>query len=118
LNNISKIKLCGRCKKSIECLAENIAQCVCSQININGGTSTFLNHTKFDCLCNNCLKEIDDMITKSKDLRFPESRTDMIEGIHYYVENGYFVFTELYHVLRGKCCQSGCRHCAYGFKNS
>jgi hypothetical protein len=33
----------------------------------------------------------------------------------YYTENGYRVFTEKYHLKRGYCCQSGCRHCPYGF---
>jgi hypothetical protein len=32
------------------------------------------------------------------------------------MEDGYRVFTEFYHVSRGYCCRSGCRHCAYGFK--
>ncbi|MEO8853246.1 MAG: DUF5522 domain-containing protein [Ginsengibacter sp.] len=40
----------------------------------------------------------------------------MIEGLHYYYENGYFVFTELYHLQRGYCCKNKCRHCAYGIK--
>lgn len=31
----------------------------------------------------------------------------------YYVENGYVVFTEAYHLKRGSCCGSGCRHCPY-----
>jgi hypothetical protein len=45
------------------------------------------------------------------------SRDELIEGIHYYInEQGYFVFTELYHKLRGYCCENGCRHCPYGFK--
>jgi hypothetical protein len=34
----------------------------------------------------------------------------------YYVENGLLVFTEAYHLRRGYCCKSGCRHCPYGFK--
>ncbi len=34
----------------------------------------------------------------------------------YYMENGYMVFTEAYHLKRGYCCRSGCRHCPYGFK--
>ncbi|OYU97255.1 MAG: hypothetical protein CFE21_02895 [Bacteroidetes bacterium B1(2017)] len=32
---------------------------------------------------------------------------------HYYLENGYVVFTEAYHLERGSCCGSGCRHCPY-----
>ena len=31
----------------------------------------------------------------------------------FYYENGYRVFTESYHVRRGKCCGNGCRHCPY-----
>ncbi|HEV8515350.1 MAG TPA: DUF5522 domain-containing protein [Cyclobacteriaceae bacterium] len=38
------------------------------------------------------------------------------EGEDYYFENGLMVFTEKYHLKRGYCCQSGCRHCPYGFK--
>ncbi|WP_323348868.1 DUF5522 domain-containing protein [Arcicella sp. LKC2W] len=40
----------------------------------------------------------------------------MIENLHYYLENRFWVFTELYHLSRGFCCKNGCRHCAYGFK--
>lgn len=34
----------------------------------------------------------------------------------YYIENGLLVFTEAYHLKRGNCCRSGCRHCPYGFR--
>lgn len=34
----------------------------------------------------------------------------------YYWENGLMVFTAAYHLKRGYCCKSGCRHCPYGFK--
>ena len=33
----------------------------------------------------------------------------------YYSEEGYIVFTEKYHLKRGHCCKSGCKHCPYGF---
>jgi hypothetical protein len=36
-----------------------------------------------------------------------------VEGVDYYVENGYWVFTAAYHLKRGNCCDSGCRHCPY-----
>ena len=39
------------------------------------------------------------------------------EGLHYYIEEGNYVFTELYHRERGHCCSRGCRHCCYGFNN-
>jgi hypothetical protein len=45
-------------------------------------------------------------------------RNELVEGVHFYInEQGYFVFTEFYHQLRGYCCKSGCKHCPYGFKN-
>lgn len=31
----------------------------------------------------------------------------------YYIENGFTVFTAGYHLKRGYCCNSGCRHCPY-----
>jgi hypothetical protein len=34
---------------------------------------------------------------------------------YYMSEEGFIVFTEKYHLKRGYCCQSGCRHCPYGF---
>ena len=31
----------------------------------------------------------------------------------WYLENGRLVFTSAYHLKRGYCCGSGCRHCPY-----
>jgi uncharacterized protein DUF5522 len=39
----------------------------------------------------------------------------LVEGVDYYLENGLYVFTGHYLLKRGYCCQSGCRHCPYGF---
>lgn len=39
----------------------------------------------------------------------------LVEGVDYYLENGLLVFTAHYLRSRGYCCQSGCRHCPYGF---
>ncbi|MCB0473457.1 MAG: hypothetical protein KDC69_04250 [Flavobacteriaceae bacterium] len=33
----------------------------------------------------------------------------------YFDERGFRVFTEKYHLKRGYCCQSGCKHCPYGY---
>lgn len=33
----------------------------------------------------------------------------------FYFDGPYLVFTAAYHLKRGYCCQSGCRHCPYGF---
>ena len=40
----------------------------------------------------------------------------LVEGIDYYIENGFMVFTALYLRQRGYFCESACRHCPYGFK--
>lgn len=31
----------------------------------------------------------------------------------FFIENGLVVFTAAYHLARGSCCGSGCRHCPY-----
>ncbi|MGK3997947.1 DUF5522 domain-containing protein [Sorangium sp. So ce1024] len=36
-----------------------------------------------------------------------------IEGEDYYLEGGRVVFTAAYHLKRGYCCNSKCRHCPY-----
>lgn len=41
-------------------------------------------------------------------------RMGLEEGDFYLSPEGYIVFTEQYHLKRGYCCQSGCRHCPYG----
>jgi hypothetical protein len=38
----------------------------------------------------------------------------VLEPEDYYFENGLMVFTAAYHLKRGYCCGSGCRHCPYG----
>ncbi|MCC7244154.1 MAG: hypothetical protein IT269_00625 [Saprospiraceae bacterium] len=42
-----------------------------------------------------------------------ESSTVLREGEDYYLENGRWVFTSAYHLKRGYCCGSGCRHCPW-----
>ncbi|MDA0794419.1 MAG: DUF5522 domain-containing protein [Bacteroidetes bacterium] len=37
------------------------------------------------------------------------------EGDYYLTEQGYKVFTEQYHLKRGYCCQSNCRHCPFNY---
>ena len=38
------------------------------------------------------------------------------EEDYYLDEQGLVVFTANYHIKRGYCCKSGCKHCPYGFK--
>lgn len=112
-----KNKYCTHCKAEITCNAEAIEQCDCKKVNLSQETVAFLAGTYHKCLCNACLTKIDGLVADAKGMPFPTRRSEMIEGVHYYIENGYFVFTELYHLMKGQCCQNGCRHCVYGFKN-
>jgi len=41
---------------------------------------------------------------------------DLVEGVDFYREGQAVVFTEAFHRRRGYCCESGCRHCPYGFE--
>ena len=42
----------------------------------------------------------------------------LIEGEDFYREGPYMVFTEKFLRERGYCCESGCRHCPYGFRRT
>jgi hypothetical protein len=44
------------------------------------------------------------------------TKVELVEGVDYYFEGAALVFTKEYHLRRGYCCESGCRHCPYGFK--
>lgn len=45
--------------------------------------------------------------------------TDKFDKEDYYMTpEGYLVFTEKYHLKRGYCCQSGCKHCPWKNKSS
>ena len=39
----------------------------------------------------------------------------VLEEDFYRTPEGYRVFTEKYHLKRGYCCSSNCRHCPYEF---
>ncbi|MEO6259346.1 MAG: DUF5522 domain-containing protein [Thermoanaerobaculia bacterium] len=38
------------------------------------------------------------------------------EGLDFYYEGPFLVFTEHYLKTRGYCCESGCRHCPWSFR--
>ncbi|MFD1000538.1 DUF5522 domain-containing protein [Ohtaekwangia kribbensis] len=52
------------------------------------------------------------------DANQPGKEDDFKSSIYHYMENGLIVFTEAYHLKRGYCCKSGCRHCPYGFRKN
>jgi hypothetical protein len=43
----------------------------------------------------------------------PEGTDAPLRPEDFYMENGFLVFTAAYHLRRGYCCNSDCRHCPY-----
>lgn len=75
----------------------------------------FLRRSHFSHLCKNCIEEIADNLGDFDTALIPDH---LKEGIHFYMENGLMVLTSHFHLLRGSCCESGCRHCPYGYASS
>ena len=44
----------------------------------------------------------------------PKATTPELAPEDFYMDGPYLVFTAAYHLKRGYCCHSGCRHCPYG----
>jgi len=76
------------------------------------------------CLCPACLEAIaadpdvswDELVERNSP-RVPEPPAPLQEG-DFYLEGANMVFTAQYHLRRGSCCGSGCRHCPYPAKES
>lgn len=110
-------KHCSNCGKKVLCRVNDIVNCSCSNIELSPQTRQFLLKTYFDCLCNHCLEELNNKITQAANSSFPTKKEEFMGGVHFYREGNMWIFTELYHILKGNCCGNGCRHCAYGFKS-
>jgi Family of unknown function (DUF5522) len=52
--------------------------------------------------------KLDDSSKKTK-----ESPREELRSEDFYYEGPYLVFTAAYHLKRGYCCNSSCRHCPY-----
>lgn len=48
------------------------------------------------------------------DSELPTDALSKLDPEDYYFEGPLMVFTASYHLRRGSCCGSGCRHCPYG----
>lgn len=114
-----KVKTCPRCGQIFECRPNDVPNCECFNISLTKETQNFLRKTEWeDCLCKDCLNYFNKLGRTVKKYQFPASSEVLVEGVHYYKENKVWIFTELYHYLRGYCCQNRCRHCVYGYKKS
>ena len=56
------------------------------------------------------------MKDKKQTTKITISMAEVKENEDFYIENGYYVFTEVFLLKRGYCCKNGCRHCPYEFK--
>lgn len=110
----NKDKTCQRCKRTFYCQPENVAACQCAEVRLSEATRSYLKQARYDCLCKHCLSELNEMAEEARKSPFPVRPGELVEGRHYYRENGLWVFTEFYHLQRGYCCGNHCRHCAYG----
>ncbi len=66
---------------------------------VGGSVSQLIQNqpTKTDLLTNQLTNQSTDQLTKND----------------FYIENGFYVFTESFLLKRGYCCENGCRHCPY-----
>ena len=113
--DLSTEKICTRCRAVFTCgAAQADENCWCERLP----HVPLIADEQADCFCPQCLSEA---IVK---LNAPESGpTEVLnqqaswpllrEGQDYYLEGGVMVFTAAYHLSRGYCCDSGCRHCPY-----
>ena len=56
------------------------------------------------------LNELDELRSEHTE----SAEEELQEGHDYYMDGPYLVFTAAYHLKRGYCCASRCRHCPYG----
>lgn len=106
MNGLTR-KSCSICGESFGCGATSTAEsCWCEgfpRVEIVDG---------LDCCCPKCLARIVDE-QKQASADSGNSLRQLIEGVDYYLEGTAVVFTALYHLRRGFCCNNGCRHCPY-----
>ena len=50
---------------------------------------------------------------RKMDRNWPTTAPQVLGPEDYYFEGPNLVFTAAYHLKRGSCCESGCRHCPY-----
>lgn len=60
-----ELKYCGRCNAQFDCRQEDITSCQCSTLSVSETTIDFLSGTSYDCLCANCLTELENKISNN-----------------------------------------------------
>ena len=115
---LSPEQLCPSCGKENACRVANgcayKGPCWCEAYVVPAEVQRQLAeaHPGRACLCRECLVRF----SKSSAALTREESTaaNPIEREDYYLDEfGRMVFTAAYHLKRGHCCDSGCRHCPY-----
>lgn len=118
MKNVPHTKTCSKCNALFSCGSFSDGDCWCISL------PNIIEVSNQDCLCKTCLvkkinSQIDQYIADAnsgkqriQDLSKYQT-SQLIEGIDFYIESGMYVFTKWYHLKRGYCCTSGCRHCPY-----
>lgn len=107
---------CERCGRLFDRTANALGSYAHKTIKRKAESPELRQTVKAGRWCPDCQAVVDHPVPEIK----RESKTspnELLEGIHYYLENGFWIFTEHYHRLRGYCCKRGCRHCPYGVKS-
>tara|TARA_B110000211_G_C14056975_1_gene543805 strand:- start:702 stop:1190 length:489 start_codon:yes stop_codon:yes gene_type:complete len=115
-------KICPECSTELSCACRDGFECWCNEL------PKLLSFTEHNgCLCEVCLTkkiktDISDFVEEykksegqieNKAKEYDGDRKGLIEDIDFYREGKYKIFTEWYHLRRGTCCNSNCRHCPY-----
>jgi hypothetical protein len=109
-----RVKTCAKCGQIFTCgSAAGERQCWCEDLP---HISSISDPTQ-DCFCADCLAEqiasVQTLNASANDAEAGSSPVALIEGVDYYTEGDAVVFTSTYHLRRGYCCDSGCRHCPF-----
>ena len=111
---------CSICKQNFTCSIESATTCWCTKY-----PSILPVDEEKGCLCTACMevkikaaieqyaKEVKEGKRINEAPSFAKANQKMEEGLDYYIENGLLVMSSWFHLKRGKCCGSGCRHCPY-----
>jgi len=60
-----EVKYCGRCNAQFDCRIQDIASCQCSTVLVSEATVDYLLRNSYDCLCANCLTELEDKFSNT-----------------------------------------------------
>ena len=112
--NSPEQKICTRCHAVFTCGAVQADEsCWCERLP----HVPLIADERTDCFCPQCLSEAIAKLNAesgSTEILSQQASLPLLkEGQDYYVEGGVMVFTAAYHLKRGYCCDSGCRHCPY-----